>query len=64
MKIEVWSVFKLKISTGLHQYLDIILRTDERVVATIICLKTSTDPALVSRGRSIKCALLDVIYIM
>jgi hypothetical protein len=36
MKIEVWPVFKLKISTGLHHYLDTILRTDERVIATHI----------------------------
>ena len=28
MKIEVWPVFKLKISTGLHHYLDTIPRTD------------------------------------
>ena len=33
MKIEVWPVFKLKISTGLHHYLDTIPRTDERVIA-------------------------------
>ena len=33
MKIEVWPVFKLKISTGLHHYLDTIPRTDKRVIA-------------------------------
>ena len=36
MKIEVWPVFKLKISTGLHHYLYTILRTDKRVIATHI----------------------------
>ena len=53
MKIEVWPVFKLKISTGLHHYLDTIQRTVVRVIATNFGLKTSNDLALVSRGRSI-----------
>ena len=55
MKIEVWPVFKLKISTGLHRYLDTIPRTDERVIAINNGLKRSNDLALVSRGISIKC---------
>ena len=38
MNIEVWPVFKLKISTGLHHYLYTILRTDKRVIATHIIL--------------------------
>ena len=57
MKIEVWPVFKLKISTGLHHYLDTTPRTGERVIAINIGLKTSNDLALVSRGISIKCVL-------
>ena len=63
MKIEVWPVFKLKISTGLHHYLDTIPRTDERVIAKNIGLKTSNDLALVSRGISIKCVLCDLYYV-
>ena len=55
MKIEVWPVFKLKISTGFHHYLDTIPRTDKRVIAINIGLKRSKDLALVSRGISIKC---------
>ena len=55
MKIEVWPVFKLKISTGLHHYLDTITRTDKRVIAINIGLKRSSDLALVSRRISIKC---------
>ena len=47
MKIEVWPVFKLKISTGLHHYLDTI----------------PNDLALVSRGISIKCVLCDLYYV-
>ena len=63
MKIEVWPVFKLKISTGLHHYLDTIPRTDKRVIATNIGLKRSNDLALVSRGISIKCVLCDLCYV-
>ena len=50
--------------TSVLNYLDTILRTDERVIATHIVLKTSNDVALVSRGRSIKCVLCnyDVSY--
>ena len=68
MKIEVWPVFKLKISTGLHHYLDTIPRTsrnilDERVIAINNGLKRSNDLALVSRGISIKCVLCDLYYV-
>ena len=38
---------------GLRHYLDTILRTDERLTATNIGLKTSNERALVSQGRSI-----------
>jgi hypothetical protein len=48
---------------GLRHYLDTIMRTDERVIAKNICLKTSNDLALVSRGRSIKCVLCDLYYV-
>ena len=48
--------------TGLRHYLDKILRADERVITTNIGLKTSSDLALVPRGRSIKCDLYDVSY--
>ena len=63
MKIEVWPVFKLNISTGLHHYLDTIPRTDKRVIAINIGLKRSNDLALVSRGISIKCVLCDLYYV-
>ena len=36
---------------GLRHYLETILQTDERVIATNIVLKTSNDLALVSVGR-------------
>ena len=36
---------------GLRHYIDAILQTDERVVATHIGLKTSNDLALVSEER-------------
>ena len=49
--------------TSVLNYLDTILRTDERVIATNIGLKTSNDLALVSRGRSIKCVLCNVYYV-
>ena len=49
--------------TSVLDYLDTILRTDERVIATNIGLKTSNDLALVSRGRSIKCVLCNVYYV-
>ena len=48
---------------GLRHYLDTIMRTDERVIAKNIGLKTSNDLALVSRGRSIKCVLCDLYYV-
>ena len=47
---------------GLPYELYIILRTDERVIATSIGLKTSNNLALVSRGRSVKCVLCDLYY--
>ena len=47
MKLEVWPVFKLKISTILRHYIHTFLRTDERVIPTNIGLKTSNDIALV-----------------
>ena len=47
----------------LRHYLDTLMRTDERVIATNIRLKTSNDLALVSRGRSIKCVLCDLYYV-
>ena len=62
MKIEVWPVFKLKISTGLHHYLDTIPRTDERVIAINNGLKRSNDLALVS--REYQSNVYYVIYIM
>ena len=37
--------------TCLRHYLDTILRTNERVIATVIGLKTTNDLALVSEGR-------------
>ena len=49
--------------TSVLDYLDTILRTDERVIATNIGLKTSNDLALVSRGRSIKCVLCNAYYV-
>ena len=49
--------------TSVLDYLDTILRTDERVIATNIGLKTSNDLALFSRGRSIKCVLCNVYYV-
>jgi hypothetical protein len=49
---------------GLRHYLDTIMRTDERVLAKNIGLKTSNDLALVSRGRSIKCVLCDLYYVI
>ena len=48
---------------GLRHYLDTIIRTDERVIAKNIGLKTSNDLALVSLGRSIKCVLCDLYYV-
>ena len=45
---------------GLRHYLDKILSADERVIAKNIGLKTSSDLALVPRGRSIKCVLCDL----
>ena len=36
------------------------MRTDERMVATNIGLKTANDLALVSRGKPIKCVLCDL----
>ena len=53
----------VKISTGLHHYLDTIPRTDERVIAINNGLKRSNDLALVSRGISIKCVLCDLYYV-
>ena len=47
----------------LRHYLDTLMRTDERVIATNIRLKTSNDIALVSRGRPIKCVLRDLYYV-
>ena len=47
---------------GLRHYLDTLMRTDERVIATNIGLKTTNDLALVSRGRSNKCVLCDLYY--
>ena len=49
--------------TSVLNYLDTILSTDERVIATNIGLKTSNDLALVSRGRSIKCVLCNAYYV-
>ena len=49
--------------TFLLDYLDTILRTDERVIAINIGLKTSNDLAHLSRGRSIKCVLCNVYYV-
>ena len=49
--------------TSVLDYLDTILRTDERVIATNVGLKTSDDLALVSRGKSIKCVLCNVYYV-
>ena len=63
MKIEIWPVFKLIISTGLHHYLDTIPRTDKRMIAINIGLKRSNDRALVYRGISIKCVLCDLYYV-
>ena len=48
---------------GLRHYLDTITRTDERVIAKNICLKTSNDLALVSL-RKINQIVYYVIYIM
>ena len=62
MKIEVWPVFKLKISTGLHHYLDTIPRTDKRVIAINIGLKRSNDLALVL--EEYQSNVYYVIYIM
>jgi hypothetical protein len=47
----------------LRHYLDTLMCTDERVIATNIRLKTSNDLSLVSRGRSIKCVLCDLYYV-
>ena len=47
----------------LRHYIDTLMRTDERMIATNIRLKTSNDLALVSRGRSIKCVLCDLYYV-
>ena len=47
----------------LRHYLDTLMCTDERVIATNIRLKTSNDLALVSRGRPIKCVLCDLYYV-
>ena len=49
--------------TSVLNYLDTILRTGERVIATNVGLKTSDDLALVSRGKSIKCVLCNVYYV-
>ena len=49
--------------TSVLHYLDTILRTDERVIAINIGLKTSNDLAHLSRGRSIKCVLCNVYYV-
>ena len=49
--------------TSVLNYLDTILRTGERVIATNVGLKTSDDLALVSRGKSIKCVLCKVYYV-
>ena len=49
--------------TSVLDYLDTILRTDERVIATNIGLKTSDDLTLVSRVKSIKCILCNVYYV-
>ena len=49
--------------TSVLDYLDTILRTDERVIATNVGLKTSDDLALVSRGKSFKCVLCNVYYV-
>ena len=49
--------------TSVLHYLDTILRTDERVIATNVGLETSDDLALVSRGKSIKCVLCNVYYV-
>ena len=48
---------------GLRHYLDTIMRTDDRVIATNIGLKTSNDLAYVSRGRSNKCVLYVLYYL-
>ena len=47
---------------SLRHYLDTIMCTDERVIATNIALKTSNELVLGSRGRSIKCVLCDLYY--
>ena len=39
------------------------MRTDRRVIATNVGLKTSNDLAHVSRGRSVKCVLCDLYYV-
>ena len=49
--------------TSVLEYLETILRTDERVIATNIGLKTSNDLAVVSRGSSIKSELCNVNYV-
>ena len=49
--------------TSVSNYLDTILRTGERVIATNVGLKTSDDLALVSRGKSIKFVLCNVYYV-
>ena len=46
-----------------RHYLDTLMRTEQRVIATNIRLNTSNDLALVSRGRSIKCVLCDLYYV-
>ena len=48
---------------GLWHYLDTILRTVERVMATNIGFNTSNELALVSRERSMKCVLCDLFYV-
>ena len=65
MKIEVWPVFKLRISTGLQSLLiyNSALRSACDCDTYYIGLKTSNDLALVSRGISIKCVLCDLYYV-
>ncbi len=64
MKIEVWPVFKLKISTGLHHYLYTILRTDKRVIATHIILVSKHRMILHLFHDEYQSNVYYVIYIM
>ena len=64
MKIEVWPVFKLKISTGLHHYLYTILRSDKRVIATHIILVSKHRMILHLFHDEYQSNVYYVIYIM